>query len=366
MDGVNDHFTNCDGWIGDKIMARRNIRIKILRNACLFLWIITAIFIISYKSYNYFHTSNVKNNKVISASESSGNKAYKSESSKKNDGNDKESNNNEINNTKQDNNEQNENKSKDNNINNQVSLSNSVENNNANVSDKGKQYTYDVQKVKDILDNKFESDGKKIAFLTFDDGPSTSVTPQILDTLKNYDVKATFFLIGENVESDERSKELVKQMFEEGHAIGNHTYSHNMRKLYPQNKIDVEYYMGEIEQTNTSIRNIVGQGFNTRVLRLPGGYMSRVYYNDPNLDMFNEKLTEKGMYSIDWNAYDYDSEGRRKDSEQLLEHVKESVGTQEKVVILMHDTYGKEETAKALPQIIEYLKAQGYEFKTIS
>ncbi|WP_368490573.1 polysaccharide deacetylase family protein [Clostridium sp. BJN0013] len=342
---------------------RRNKRIKILRNRCLFLLGAIAIFIISYKSYNYFHTPKISNNKVISAVELTGNKAHKNQSFKKDN-----ENNNQSNNNKEPNNEENAAGNKGNSINNnKVNLSSSVENyNSGNVSNDGKQYTYDAQKVKDILDNKFESDGEKIAFLTFDDGPSTSVTPQILNTLKNYGVKATFFLIGQNIETNERSKELVKQIFEEGHAIGNHTYSHNMRKLYPGNRLDVDYCMGEVEQTDTDIRNIVGQGFNTRILRLPGGYMSRVYYNDPNLSEFNEKLKEKNMYSIDWNAYDFDAEGRKKNSEELLEYVKESVGTKEKVIILMHDTYGKEETAKALPQIIEYLRTQGYEFKTIT
>ncbi|APM39514.1 polysaccharide deacetylase family protein [Clostridium kluyveri] len=340
---------------------RRNKRIKILRNRCLFLLGAIAIFIISYKSYNYFHIHKIKSGKVISTDQLSTNKTYKNGSFKKAGENNSQSNDNKETNIKE-----NTTKNKDNSTN-KINLSNNVENDaDGNVSSDGKQYAYDAQKVKDILDNNFESDGEKIAFLTFDDGPSTSVTPQILDTLKNYDVKATFFLIGQNIQTNERSKELVKQIFEDGHAIGNHTYSHNMRKLYPGNKLDVDYLMGEVEQTDTDIRNIVGQGFNTRILRLPGGYMSRVYYNDPNLNEFNERLKEKNMYSIDWNAYDFDAEGRWKNSEELLECVKESVGTKEKVVILMHDTYGKEETAKALPQIIEYLRTQGYEFKTIN
>lgn len=340
---------------------RRNKRIKILRNRCLFLLGAIAIFIISYKSYNYFHIHKIKNGKVISTDQLSTNKTYKNGSFKK-----ASENNNQSNDNKETNIKENATENK-NNSTNKINLSNNVENNtDGNVSSDGKQYTYDAQKVKDILDNKFESDGEKIAFLTFDDGPSTSVTPQILDTLKNYDVKATFFLIGQNIQTNERSKELVKRIFEDGHAIGNHTYSHNMRKLYPGNKLDVDYLMGEVEQTDTDIRNIVGQGFNTRILRLPGGYMSRVYYNDPNLNELNERLKEKNMYSIDWNAYDFDAEGRWKNSEELLECVKESVGTKEKVVILMHDTYGKEETAKALPQIIEYLRTQGYTFKTIN
>lgn len=235
-----------------------------------------------------------------------------------------------------------------------------------NVNTAGGKYTYDVKKVKDILDNKIEHDGKKIAFLTFDDGPSTSVTPKILDVLKNYNIKATFCLVGQSINSNEESKKVVKRTFEEGHALANHTYSHKLKNLYPGNKINVEYFMEEIYETNAAIKNVVGQDFNTRVLRMPGGYMSREYYKDPNLEEFNTKLKEKDMYSIDWNAYDFDSEGNKKNAAELLNEVKKSVGTKEKVVILMHDTYGKEETAKALPQIIEYLKSQGYEFRTMS
>ncbi|BAH07059.1 polysaccharide deacetylase family protein [Clostridium kluyveri] len=340
---------------------KRTKRIKILRNRCLLLLGTVAILIISYKSYNYFHINKIKDGKIISTAQLSTNKTYKNESFKKANENNDQSNDNKETNIKE-----NTTENKDDSTN-KSNLSNNVENNtDGNVSSDGKQYAYDAQKVKDILDNKFESDGEKIAFLTFDDGPSTSVTPQILNTLKDYGVKATFFLIGQNIQANERSKQLVKQIFEDGHAIGNHTYSHNMRKLYPGNKLDVDYLMGEVEQTDTDIRNIVGQSFNTRIFRLPGGYMSRVYYNDPNLNELNARLKEKNMYSIDWNAYDFDAEGRWKNSQELLEYVKESVGTKEKVVILMHDTYGKEETAKALPQIIEYLKAQGYEFKTIN
>ncbi|OAA85729.1 polysaccharide deacetylase family protein [Clostridium coskatii] len=317
-------------------MTTRNNFSKILKNGGLMLLGLIVVFGLSYGGYNYFHGNKSKTNKVISADKKAGSEVSEKKTSKSNV---KSSN-------KQD--------------------SDKNKNIRHNVSEDGMKYTYDAQKVKDILDNKAPNDGKKIAFLTFDDGPSTTVTPIILNTLKNYNVKATFCLLGENVEKNEKSKELVKEILKEGHAIGNHTYTHSMRKLYPGNRLDVGTVMAEVEQDNTAIRNIVGQDFNTRVLRLPGGYMSRAYYHDPNLNEFNARLKEKGMYSIDWNAYDFDAEGRRKNADQLLEHVKRSVGSQQKVVILMHDTYGKEETARALPQIIEYLKDQGYEFKTIA
>jgi peptidoglycan/xylan/chitin deacetylase (PgdA/CDA1 family) len=328
-------------------MSIKNNPIKILRNGTVLLLVLIGIFTLSYKSYNYFYGSKVQANKALSTNKKSEAAVDKNQSSE-----------NDVKNKETAAKEKADKEKKD---------KETAENDNKhNVSDDGKKYTYDAKKVKDILDGNGDNDGKKIAFLTFDDGPSTSVTPKILDTLKNYNVKATFCLIGQNIEENEKSKELVMQIFKEGHAIGNHTYSHNMKKLYPGNKLNVDSYMEEVEQDNNVIRNIIGQDFNTRVLRMPGGYMSREYYHDPNLDAFNAKLKEKDIYSIDWNAYDFDSEGKRKNAAELLEHVKESVGTKQKVVILMHDTYGKEETAKALPQIIEYLRDQGYEFKTIS
>ena len=94
--------------------------------------------------------------------------------------------------------------------------------------------------------------------------------------------------------------------------------------------------------------------------------MSRVYYKDPNLPEFNAKLKKKNIISIDWNVEIKDASGKRnKNSAELFSILKEEVGTKAKVIILMHDTYGKVQTANALPQIIEYLRDKGYEFRTI-
>lgn len=314
-------------------MRRKNKGTKIIKKSLILVFLIGAS-ILSYKGYECYHSKSVQANNEIAANKVVTTNNIK-ETTVKND------------------------------IKEKVTESNGKDKL-YNVSSDGQKYTYDVKKVRDILENKGEHDGKKIAFLTFDDGPSITVTPQILDVLKNYNIKATFCLVGQSINSSEKSRDIVRRTFEEGHTLANHTYSHNLRNLYPGNKINVEYFMEEIDETNAAIKNVVGQGFNTRVLRMPGGYMSREHYKDPNLAEFNTKLKEKDMYSIDWNAYDFDSEGYRKNAAQLLNEVKKSVGTKEKVVILMHDTYGKEETAEALPQIIEYLKDQGYEFRTIS
>ncbi|MGK0467325.1 polysaccharide deacetylase family protein [Clostridium sp.] len=226
---------------------------------------------------------------------------------------------------------------------------------------------YDAEKVSSIVAYKEKNAGNKIAFLTFDDGPSTTVTPIVLDTLKQYNIKATFFLLGENIEKNEKSKELVKREFNEGHAIGNHTYSHNRgRLLFPNNKVNVPVFMDDVNKNDKALKNILSNGFNTRLLRLPGGYMSRTYYRDPNLPELNARLSEKNIISIDWNIEIGDAAGtRNKSSKELLTILKEQVGTTPKVIILMHDTYGKMQTANALPQIIQYLKEQGYDFGTI-
>ena len=94
---------------------------------------------------------------------------------------------------------------------------------------------------------------KPVAALTFDDGPNASSTPILLDGLKERKVRATFFLIGENVEKDENEK-IVKRMYEEGHLIGNHTYTHcNLSKL------ETGEAKKELEQTDTVIEKITGK-----------------------------------------------------------------------------------------------------------
>ena len=204
------------------------------------------------------------------------------------------------------------------------------------------------------------ADGKKVVYLTFDDGPSETVTPKILDILKAENVKATFFVLGNSIDSSEESKNILKREVSEGHSIGNHTYSHNYSYLYPNRIINVENFMDDIEKANKSIKAVLGEDFVVRAIRFPGGYMS---WKDK--DGINDILKEKGYYHTDWNSLSKDAEGGYKSSEQLLEEVKSSVSGREKAVILMHDNYGKEETAKALPEIIDYLKEQGYEFRTI-
>ncbi|MCC3863886.1 polysaccharide deacetylase [Terrisporobacter petrolearius] len=231
------------------------------------------------------------------------------------------------------------------------------------VSHEGEKYSYDAKKVSEKLSKyDYTNDGKKIVFLTFDDGTSKTNTPKVLDTLKNEDVKATFFLTGQNIENGgQEAKDLVKREFDEGHAIGNHSYTHDVKKLYPGRTLDMEAFKEDFDKNDKLLQDILGKYFSTRVIRCPGGYMSW-----KGMEPLDKYLDENNMISIDWSSLNADAEGKRKNSQELLDYAIKTSKGKEMVVLLMHDTYGKEETAKALPDIIKYFKDNGYEFRTLS
>lgn len=233
----------------------------------------------------------------------------------------------------------------------------------SNVTVLGDKYAIDANTVSDMLTGDYIGD-EKYVFLTFDDGPSPN-TDVVLDVLKEHDVKATFFVLGNRLSESDNSKQLLKRTLEEGHAIGNHSYSHDLGLLYPNNSINSDYFIDEFNKTNDLIKSIVGDDFSTKVLRMPGGYLSRKYYNDPNLPYFDSLLNSNNIVSIDWNALNGDAEGIDYSTDEMLEYAKATTGTSNQVVILMHDTYGKEKTAQMLPSLIEFYKSNGYEFKTI-
>ena len=207
-------------------------------------------------------------------------------------------------------------------------------------------------------------DGKKVVYLTFDDGPSTTNTPGILDVLKQNNVKATFFIMGKQVDSSDEAKQLLKREANEGHAIANHTYSHDYDYLYPNRIINVENFWNDVQKCNDVLKSVLGDDFSTRTVRFPGGYWS--WKGRENI----RPIIDQNAYAIlDWNALSKDAEGKKKNAEELLQVTKETVESlgpnADSVVILMHDTYGKEETVKSLQGIIDYLKNKGFEFRTI-
>lgn len=193
------------------------------------------------------------------------------------------------------------------------------------------------------------SKGDKIAYLTFDDGPSYKVTPAVLDILKKENIKATFFVVGQTVKSN---PELLKREKAEGHTIGNHTYSHNYKYLYS----NTSNFLEDLKKNDSIIKSVIGD-YNDKLIRFPGGSFGKQAY---------QKAAEEAGYTyIDWNCLSGDAESKKKSVEQLIQGVKSTARGQHQLTILMHDTAGKETTAEALPKIIEYLKGQGYKFEVL-
>lgn len=197
----------------------------------------------------------------------------------------------------------------------------------------------------------YKSDGKKVAYLTFDDGPSPNNTPKILDILKMNNIKATFFLIGQCAE---QNSELVRREVSEGHTVGNHTYSHNMRYIYS----NPATFVSDLDKGDRTIKSIIGDDYNLKLIRFPGGSFGT------RLQPFREAAKKAGYHYVDWNDLTGDAEHNNVPVDNLLNELKKYT-TQEHVVILMHDAPAKVTTVQALPQVIEYLKSKGYAFGTL-
>ncbi|WP_297633343.1 polysaccharide deacetylase family protein [uncultured Clostridium sp.] len=232
-----------------------------------------------------------------------------------------------------------------------------------NIIASAKSYAVPANQVFDMIETKNKVNNEKEVFLTFDDGPSEN-TPQILNILNKYGVHATFFAMGNNLNS-EANRGYLKEAYNDGNAIGNHTYSHNFKKLYPGNNVNVDVFMKEIAQTDDMMRNILGSNFNTRVIRMPGGYMSRAYYHDKNLNALNEAFKETGIVSIDWDAETGDATGNNLPVNKLVSTAIKESTNENHVILLMHDAAAKKTTVEALPQVIQWYKDHGYSFKVI-
>ena len=205
------------------------------------------------------------------------------------------------------------------------------------------------------LDNIYVPIGdEKVCFLTFDDGPSSNITPQILQILRTLDVKATFFVLGSRVEL---YPELVKQAYDEGHYIANHGYSHNYQSIYssPQAVLD------EYNKTEGIIRNAIGVSeYSSHLFRFPGGSEGGKY---SKLKSEAKVLLEQNYVShINWNCLSNDAVGKPT-HESLIRDFKSTANGKAKIVSLMHDAGTKQMTADTLTEIINFLRDNGYTFK---
>ena len=172
--------------------------------------------------------------------------------------------------------------------------------------------------------------------LTFDDGPHPYYTEQLLDGLADRGVKATFFLLGENIEGRE---DIIRRMHEEGHLIGNHTFYH-----VDVNSLPLKEACAEIQDTSSAITAITGQ---------------QVEYVRPPYGSWNKELEcEVLMIPVFWTLDTLD--WKVKNADQIVREVLSDV--EENDVILMHDSYRT--TVDAALRIVDALQEKGYEFVT--
>ena len=210
--------------------------------------------------------------------------------------------------------------------------------------------------ISEEIKNKIQSLVKgeeKIAYLTFDDGPNPSVTPKVLDILKEKNIKATFFVIGKNVNS---YPGIVKRAYDEGHYIANHGYDHNNKHLYQSD----ESFINEVKNTDIAIGKAIGvENYCAHIFRFPNGFMSPS--NKVKKKEAVSLLSKMNYVYIDWNCLNNDSV-KKYNGSQLLNNLKKSSKNKNTLVILMHDTKDVSNSSLVLEDSIEYLKSQGYTF----
>ncbi len=197
----------------------------------------------------------------------------------------------------------------------------------------------------------YNQPGKNV-YLTFDDGPTANITPQVLDVLKEKNVKATFFVLGVNVL---KNPEIAKRIAEEGHAICNHSFSHDYKTIYN----GTENIKNDILKAEEVILSTVGEETYVKVFRFPGGSFEK------RKNTQKAALKDIGYKFLDWNSLNGDAEGLHVPAATLVENVKKTTKNRRVPIILMHDSATKQTTADSLGEIIDYLKSEGFEFKTL-
>ena len=192
----------------------------------------------------------------------------------------------------------------------------------------------------------------KTAYLTFDDGPDDEVTKTVLDILAENNVKATFYVTGINAAT---YPDTVRRMVAEGHAVGNHSYDHDYDRLYTS----PDAFLYEMVQTDEILYGILG--FRPLILRAPGGTFSHF------TSEYEACLEENGYVEHDWNVSIADTASGNPTAQDFIDNVMaQTADGKESAIILMHSSYGHQETAKALPEIIRVLRERGYRFGVVT
>lgn len=191
-------------------------------------------------------------------------------------------------------------------------------------------------------------------YLTFDDGPSNN-TSKILDILKKEDIKATFFLVNFNSSYNPA----VKRIYDEGHSIGIHSYTHNYKLIYSS----VSAYFDDLNKMNDKIKTITGS--DTKLLRFPGGSSNTISsFNKGIMTTLVKEVTNAGYHYFDWNVDSSDAWSARNSNDvynNVINNLKNGTN-----IVLMHDLSSNEKTVNVLEKIIKDAKEKGYIFANIT
>ncbi|MCL2618087.1 MAG: polysaccharide deacetylase family protein [Defluviitaleaceae bacterium] len=179
----------------------------------------------------------------------------------------------------------------------------------------------------------------RVMYLTFDDGPTRTVTPLILDILAERDIRATFFVVGRNVRAN---PEIMQRIVDEGHTVAVHSYSHDYAEIYAS----LEAFVHDFTVTRSIIAEFTG--YYSDLYRFPGGSVTRFNANvrDDAIDF----LESIGVVYFDWNASIDDSIDNRRTAKQLLERGLETARG-DSVIMLAHDT--RMVTAEMMAEMID-------------
>ena len=204
-----------------------------------------------------------------------------------------------------------------------------------------------------IITVKSVSKGSRVIYLTFDDGPS-EYTPYLLDVLKKYNVKVTFFVTGKG------SDDTILREYNEGHKVALHTYSHNYATVYSS----TDNYFKDLYQIQDRVKRITG--YTSNIIRFPGGSSNTVSKSYDGGTRIMTRLTKevqnRGFYYFDWNISSGDAGGAIT-SDQVYNNVIRSL-KDGSYVVLQHDT--QKFSIDAVERIINYANENGYTFQTLN
>lgn len=203
---------------------------------------------------------------------------------------------------------------------------------------------------------------KKVAYLTFDDGPSR-ITPRLLAELKQYKVKATFFVIAGS-ENTPKRRAWMKQEVEAGHTIAIHSWSHKYEYIYKSES----NFLTDLKKIKAMI--VQATGIEPKFMRFPGGTDNTIsfkyHHYTPIMPTLLNDIESQGITAVDWNAGGDDAVYPVPSTRTIVNDVIGECRYEKKAIILLHDSSPHSSSVAAVPEIITRLRAMGFTFEPLT